>query len=58
MFDVPESDIVAVHIDENAVKGVDTVQYSHTQASEEASPVVPELATQQQSQGQRRMSRT
>ena len=36
MFDVPHSDIVAVHVDEGAVLGKNPVQYVHAQQSDNA----------------------
>lgn len=36
MFDVPRSDIVAVHVDEGAVLGRNTIQYIHSQQNENA----------------------
>ena len=57
MFEVPDSDIVAVHIDEKAVRGSGSVQYSHTTESNEVTSV-SESSTVDQSKVRESLSRT
>ena len=59
MFEVPDSDIVAVHIDEKAVKSNGSVHYSRSSSESDEVPTVSDLSSHQQlSQDRESMSRT
>jgi len=57
MFEVPDSDIVAVHIDEKAVRGLGSVQYSHSSESHEVTTVL-DSSSVEQSKVRESLSRT